>query len=189
MGNIANDPSVTGPSWDSWGSQLQADTRDVYESKLAQAKALHQVQQLNEQFYMQERQREAAQQRLDAAREDQQREQRLQQSFATRQAVQMQNAANVSSYWAQNNFGIVKPFSTPGRLSNSRLGGSPGVLGSGGRSSGGSWNLRSPRTMETMRASSFSGGGYNDPNPAALNPLTPDGGGNTIHIEPPNIYM
>lgn len=53
MGNIANDPAVTGPSWGNWSSQLQGDTRDVYESKLAQAKALHQVQQMNEQYLVQ----------------------------------------------------------------------------------------------------------------------------------------
>jgi hypothetical protein len=122
MGNIANDPGVQGPSWDAWSGQQQADTRDVYESKLAQSKALHQVQQLNEQFYVQEWQREQAEARLAAAREEQQREQRLQQSFATQQAVGMQNAANASSYWAQNNFGMKNPFSTPGRLRGSRLG-------------------------------------------------------------------
>jgi hypothetical protein len=76
MGNIANDPSVTGPSWGSWSSQLQADTRDIYESKLAQAKAMHQVQQMNEQFTVQENQRVAAQQRMEAQQAERYRQQR-----------------------------------------------------------------------------------------------------------------
>jgi len=72
MGNIANDPAVQGPSWDAWSGQQQADTRDVYESKLAQSKALHQVQQINEQFYVQEWQRQQAENRLDARHREQQ---------------------------------------------------------------------------------------------------------------------
>jgi len=64
MGNIANDPAVTGPSWGNWSSQLQADTRDVYESKLAQAKALHQVQQMNEQYAVQKAAADAAHSRM-----------------------------------------------------------------------------------------------------------------------------
>ena len=71
MGNIANDPAVTGPSWGNWSSQLQADTRDVYESKLAQAKALHQVQQMNEQYSVQESQRQAAHSRMMQAQQQQ----------------------------------------------------------------------------------------------------------------------
>ena len=84
MGNIANDPAIMGPSWGSWSSQLQADTRDVYASKLAQAKALHQVQQMNEQFTVQENQRIAAQQRMDAQQSQASNDARWASTVATR---------------------------------------------------------------------------------------------------------
>jgi len=184
MGNIANDPSVTGPSWDSWSGQLQADTRDVYESKLAQAKALHQVQQLNEQFYVQEWQRQQAEARLDA-RHAQDRADMLAQSRVNRQN---------SAFQGYSSRGMVNPFSTPGRLSNSRLGGAPGVLSSGGqyRSSGGTFNLRSPRTTDTMRAQ-VSGGSLNLPGLGAdMRGVTPAGAysndyGRTYNLSEPDI--
>ena len=71
MGNIANDPAVTGPSWGNWSSQLQADTRDVYESKLAQAKALHQVQQMNEQYLVQKAAADEAHSRMMSLQQSQ----------------------------------------------------------------------------------------------------------------------
>lgn len=69
MGNIASSEDVQGPSWQSWQSQQQADTRDMYQANLGQAKALHQVQQLNEQYSVQEAQREAAHRRMMQAQQ------------------------------------------------------------------------------------------------------------------------
>jgi hypothetical protein len=67
MGNIANDPSVMGPSWSDWSSQAQADHRDVFDSRVAQAESAYQAGMLNTQYNIQKQERAAAQSRLDAA--------------------------------------------------------------------------------------------------------------------------
>lgn len=96
MGNIANDPAVTGPSWSNWSSQLQGDTRDVYESKLAQAKALHQVQQMNEQYLVQKAAADEAHSRMMSLQ---------QQQFAQQMAMRPKPRNSFTIDWSQSGSG------------------------------------------------------------------------------------
>ena len=68
MGNIANDPTVMGPTWSQWGGQAQADHRDIYDSRVAQAQAEHQANTLNTQYNIQQAEAARARAEMDAAR-------------------------------------------------------------------------------------------------------------------------
>jgi len=111
MGNILSSPDVDGPSYSGWASQQQADTRDVYESKLAQNKALHQVQQLNEQYAMQEAQRAAAQARMDASANAARSFEREVMGSQQRMQMFMNNQSNIAQQQGGSSMGgVFNPF-------------------------------------------------------------------------------
>lgn len=64
MGNVATSQDVQGPSWGQWQASDLGERENQYQAQLGQAKAIHQVQQLNEAYAVQESQRDAAHQRM-----------------------------------------------------------------------------------------------------------------------------
>ena len=80
MGNIADSQDIQGPSWGQWQASELGERENQYQAQLAQAKARLQVAQLNEQYAVQEAQREAA-------------HARMMQSQATQQAFQARESA------------------------------------------------------------------------------------------------
>ena len=111
MGNILSSPDVEGPSYAGWASQQQADTRDVYESKQAQNKALHQVQQLNEQYAVQEAARAAAQTRMDASVNAQRSHDIKIMGSQQRLQMHMSNQSNIAQVQGNSSMGgVSNPF-------------------------------------------------------------------------------
>ena len=97
MGNIANDPSVMGPSSQQWMGQAQADHRDIYDTRVAQANATYNAGMLNTQYNIQKQERADQQARLDAANKAaQDRADRLA-NLQLHNQVAAQNAANFGS--------------------------------------------------------------------------------------------
>jgi hypothetical protein len=64
MGNVGTSQDVQGPSWGQWQASDLGERENQYQAQLGQAKATHQVQQLNEAYAVQERQRDAAHARM-----------------------------------------------------------------------------------------------------------------------------
>jgi len=94
MGNVGTSQDVQGPSWAQWQASDLNERTSQYQAQLGQAKARHQVAQINEQYNVQENQRIAAQGRMDAAnRAATERAERMA-SIQMHNQVAMSNAAN-----------------------------------------------------------------------------------------------
>ena len=110
MGNIANDPSVMGPSSDAWMSQAQGDHRDVYDSRIAQSNAEYQANMLNTQYNIQKSAQAESYARMNAANvAAQDRADRLM-SMQIHNQTAMQNA----NAYAAGGQGMVNPMSQSG---------------------------------------------------------------------------
>jgi hypothetical protein len=98
LGNIAQDPAVAGPSSSGWMGQAQADHRDIYDTRIAQANATYNAGILNTQYNIQKQERAESQSRLDAAnRAAQDRADRIANLQIHNQAAMANNAAYAGS--------------------------------------------------------------------------------------------
>ena len=94
MGNIANDPSVMGPSYSQWSAQAQADHRDIYDSRVAQAQATHQANMLNTQYNIQQAEAARARSEMNAANAAAEARANRMAAIQTQNMVASQNAAS-----------------------------------------------------------------------------------------------
>lgn len=107
--NVMNQ-AAQGPSWGEWGGQAQADHRDVYDSRIAQANASYQADMLNTQYSIQKSAQAESQARMNAANTAAQKRADDMASMQMHNQVQMQNANN---FTAGMNQPSLNPFQGP----------------------------------------------------------------------------
>ena len=97
MGNVGTSQDVQGPSWGQWQASDLGERTSQYQAQLGQAKARHQVAQMNEQYNVQENQRMAAQARMDASNRRAEARADHRTNVQMHNQVAMQNSANFAA--------------------------------------------------------------------------------------------